>query len=134
MYNVKDTVVQRFAGLIWARLNCIENKNDNWQYRHEDSIETIIKDRLPSVSEVDGETTINYEKSKPDRIVINSSCLVRDEWGGYAGWVDYRVIIKPSLQFGFELNIVGNFSSNRDAFGVKDYLYEIYEQALSEVF
>lgn len=133
MYNVKDTVVQRLATLIMARLNCTKSGNINWQDRHESSIETIIKENLPSGSGIDGETTIDYEKSKPDRIVIDSSYHVMDENGMYAGWVDYRVIITPSLQFGFESNIIGNFSGNRDAAGVKDYLYEIYEHALSEV-
>lgn len=125
--------VQRLAGLIAARLNCIKNKNDNWQDAHEYSIEEIIKEHLPQGSGIDGETAIDYGKSKPDRIVINSSYHVMNENGLYAGWIDYKVIITPSLQFGFELNIVGNFSAKKQL-GLRDYLYQAYEHALSEVF
>lgn len=133
MYNVKDTVVQRFAGLIRARLDCIETKNENWQDAHEYSIETLLKKHLPSGSGVDGETTIDYGKSKPDRIVINSSYHVMNEMGGYTGWIDYRVIVTPSLQFNFDLNIIGNFSAKKQL-GLRDYLHGVYDHALSEIF
>jgi hypothetical protein len=52
--------------------------------------------------------------------------------GSYTGIVDYRVIITASLQFGFNVNIVGNFSSNNDAYGVKEYLFDLYDFALRE--
>jgi len=127
-----QTVIQRLSGLIRARLNHIKNKNDNGQGAHEYSIEAIIEHRLPHGSGIDRKTTLDYEKSKPDRIVLHNSYHVMDENGYYAGWVDYRVIITPSLQFGYEINIIGNFSSNIESFGVKDYLYSTYEYALSE--
>ena len=130
---MQQTIVQRLAILITARLNCIESKNEIWQGAHEYSIKEILKDRLPSGSGIDGETTIDYAKSKSDRIVIKSSYHVINEVGFYkGGWIDYRVIITPSLQFGFELNIVGNFSAKKQL-GLRDYLYEVYEHALSTV-
>lgn len=126
-----NTIAQELAIKIMARSNCIKNDNQNWIDRHEKAIDNLIN-RLPSGSGIDFGTTVNYSKTNTDKVVLISAYHVMDDNGFYAGIVDYRIIITPSLQFGFNVNIIGNFSSNGDAYGVKEYLLDIYDFALRE--
>jgi hypothetical protein len=49
-----------------------------------------------------------------------------NENGYYMDWTEYRVIVKPSLAFGFTVRITG-----RDYNGFKEYAYELFNEALS---
>lgn len=129
---MKDSKVQRLARLIVARVNCIDNDNGNWADQHEVGIEMILA-TLPAGSGIDSGNEVDYDKSSINRIVINSSFHVMNDQGGYDGWIDYRVIITASLMFGFDVNIVGNFSSNKNAHGLKDSLVDLYSDSLSDI-
>ena len=118
---------KRLAGTIQARLNCIQNNNREWEENHEETINNIIKS-LPHGSGIDGVTKIDLDKSTPDKIIIYSEYHCMNENGYYDGWVDFTITIKPSLQFGIDLNITGNFGSkNQD---LKDHLYETFDSDL----
>lgn len=119
---------KKLAGTIQARLNCIESNNIEWQDKHEETIENIIKS-LPHGSGIDGVTKIDLEKSTAEKIVIYSEYHCMNEDGYYDGWVDFIITIKPSLQFGINLNITGNFGKNQE---LKDYLYETFDSDLRE--
>ena len=129
---MKNTIAQELAIRIMARSNCIENGNQSWLNKHEAVIELLIK-QLPSGSGIDYGTSVNYSKSKTDKIVLDSAYHVMNDDGYYTGIIDYRVVVTPSLQFGFNVNVIGNFSSNRDAYGLKEYLFDIYLDALNEI-
>ena len=126
------SVIKTLSSTIGARLNCIESNNSEWEDRHENTIKNIIDNYLPHGSGIDSGNEIDFKKSTANKIVINSSFHTMDQQGGYSGWIDFKVIIKASLQFDFDLTIKGMFSKNKDSFGLKDYLYGVYGFALSQ--
>ena len=124
------TLAQSLAGIVGARNRCVTSGNADWQYNHEHKIDMLINDKLPSGSGIDNGNKLNYEKSTSKKLVIDSSYHTMDDNGGYEECVAFRVIVTASLQLGFNINIVGEFSSNKYTHGLKEYLYEIYSQAL----
>jgi len=118
---------KQLASSIQARLNCIDSGNTEWRDSHEATIKNIINS-LPHGSGIDGKTEIDLDVSTADRIVIHSSFHVMDSDGYYTHWIDFTVIIKPSLQFDFELNITGKFG--RDQQDLKDYIADTFYYGL----
>ena len=97
-----------------------------------DNIKNAI-DMLPHGSGIDGTNTIDFDKSNDSKIIIQSSYHCMDEYGGYDGWIDFSVIITPSLENDFDLYIVGYFSDRHSKYAhVKDYLEDIFQYALDE--
>lgn len=81
---------------------------------------------LPSGSGWDCGTRIDGD-STPDRPVLFGHFHHMDSNGSYRGWTDHAVIVTPSLAFGIEVKITG-----RDRNGIKDYLAELFHDALLE--
>jgi hypothetical protein len=113
------TLAQALLKTVDSRINCISAGNTEWLGNHEYKIENTLIPKLPSGSGIDNCNELDYDKSTGKKLVIN-------------GWVDFRVVVTASLRDGFDINIIGNFSSNKNAQaqGLKEYLYEIYEYAL----
>jgi hypothetical protein len=126
------TLAQALAKTVGSRINCINSGNTRWLDNHEYKIENTLMEKLPSGSGIDNGNELDYDKSTGEKLVINSAFHTMDDNGGYDGWVDFRVVVTASLRFGFDTNIIGNFSSNKNAQaqGLKEYLHEIYDYAL----
>jgi len=105
----------------WAQENNLPMA-DIWS----DRIEELCKNCLPSGSGIDCGTTLDMDKSSPDKLVFNVSFHHMDEWGGYDGWTEHQVIVTPSLWAGMELRIMGR--NERD---IKEYLADTYREALT---
>lgn len=118
---------QRIASLVAARLNCEESGNTEWFRKHEERLNDIAKNTLPSGSGFDIGTAIDLDESGHERVVLRTEFHHMDDGGYYDGWTDHTILITPSLQFGFELRITGK---NRN--DIKDYIYQIFEQVLNE--
>jgi hypothetical protein len=88
-----------------ALLNC-SNGNTIWHEKWSDAITQII-DSLPHCSGVDGKTEFNFNESKPDKLVIDSSYHCMNENGFYDGMYNFRVVLKPDWQ-NFKLEIKTN--------------------------
>jgi hypothetical protein len=54
-----------------------------------------------------------------------------DENGMYAGWYDFTVTVRPSLAFGLDMSIHGKRHASLPD-GTLDYLYEVYQNALTQ--
>ena len=113
---------KQLASTIQARLNCIQSHNQEWQDNHEATIKNIINS-LPHGSGIDSKTEINLDKSMSDKIIIRSSYHCMDSDGYYTHWIDFTVTIEPSLQFDFNLDIIGKFGKDQD---IKNYLYDTF--------
>lgn len=100
--------------------NCLENCDTLWASRHEDLLRTIERELLPSGSGVDAGTQIDTNKSTGELVVLETAFHHMDEFGGYDGWTEHTVRVKPSLLFGFVVSVSG-----RDRNGIKDYISEI---------
>jgi len=110
-------------------LHCIDNcekspRNVEWANRHDDRLQSIAADCLPSGSGIDCGTKID-DTSKPDRIVLTFSYHHMNENGYYDGWTEHKCIITPSLSYDYDVRITG-----RDRNDTKDYLAETYHYVL----
>lgn len=127
MSITKCPIYQEISSLLQAIENCTKSNNTEWQSRHEDTINTLCKEFMPSGCGIDCGTKLDWNKSQPERIVFNVPFHHMDENGFYDGWTDYTVIVKPSLADGFDLRIKG-----KDRNCLKDYLAEIYSWHLRQ--
>ncbi len=119
---------QHIASALNALSNCIAGNNTAWQSKHEANLHTLAKDFLPSGSGIDCGTKIDIDTSlrQLGRIVLTLSYHHMNECGMYDGWTEHRVIISPSLQFGFDIKIGG-----RDRNSIKEYLADVLHEALT---
>jgi len=121
-------VYQELARKLGAYQWCVKEGNA-CAVKHLHDIEATVEEYMPSGSGVDTGTTLNLEKSTPDRLVFDASYHVMNEAGFYVGWIDFQVIVKPSLAFDFDLSIRGQFGKYQD---IKEYLYNLYSDALGQ--
>jgi hypothetical protein len=120
------TLYAELATLVDARLRCIETGN-SWAEKHTERLEWYARNMLPSGSGIDSGTTIDLDASTGDKIVLRTAYHHMDEHGGYNGWSEHTVTVRASLIHGITLTIGGR---NRNQ--IKDYLYEVYDEALRE--
>ncbi len=121
---------QHFATALNALSNCIASGNTDWQSRHEATLETLAKDFMPSGSGIDCGTKLDIDASlrQPDRMVFTFSYHHMNEAGMYDGWTEHKLVVSPSLQFGFSMKITG-----RDRNDVKEYLHDVFHGALTQL-
>ena len=124
---MKEKVYARLARLFDAYLRNIETGNLEWRDKHEEQINEICENYLPHGSGFDSGTTFDYDRSKPNRLVLNTSYHHMDENGYYCDWSDHTVTIRASLAFGFDLAISG-----RDRNNFKEYATELFDSMLRE--
>ena len=114
-------VYQKIAQLLNAHSTCVDLNNTEWIEKHNDSIEFICDNILPSGSGIDSGVKFNFDESNPNKLVFNTSFHHMDEYGYYDGWTDHKLILKPSLAFGYNLKITG-YNKNE----IKDYLSDVF--------
>ena len=119
-------VYQALASAIVARANCIKAGNQEWIARHQETIADIARNHLPSGSGVDTGTAIWTNDCTPDKIVLFCSFHHMDESGGYDGWTDHKIIVRPAFIGGFDVDVKG---INRNE--IKDYLGDLFAEALA---
>lgn len=124
-------VYQKIASTVEALKYCY-TEDDTSKYRqaidnHETTIEYIEKNVLPHGSGIDGETEIDVDKSKPNKLYLHSSYHAMED-GYYTRWIDYIVRIAPAWN-DIDLLITGNFGRDQD---IKESLYDLYHMALTE--
>ena len=123
------------AGLIDARRNRLAVRDGFtdgdganaavWVDRHEDTIESLVKDFMPSGSGFDSGTKLDLDASHADKLVFTTSYHHMNEAGYYDGWTEHTVTVTPSLQHRYNLRISGR---NRN--DIKDYMRQTFDQAL----
>jgi hypothetical protein len=121
----KRKVYQELAMLVQARLNCEKAGNSEWHTKHTEKAESIVWGRMPSGSGIDNGTKLNWDESKPEKLVFDFGFHHMNDGGYYDGWTAHQAIVTPSLASGFDLRITGR---NRNE--IKDYLHEVYSYAL----
>lgn len=97
--------------------------------KHAEMIHFIEKELLPSGSGFDMGCRLDFEESTPNRIVVQTDFHHMNGAGFYTGWTDHKVVITPSLAFGFEVKVTGQ---NRNL--IKDYIADVFIQALMHEF
>ena len=118
-------IYQTIACRLAALRNCQESGNVEWEGRHEEALEFIEYNFLPSGSGFDCGTKINVKESTPDRLVLETSFHHMNEHGYYDGWTEHKIIVTPSLSSGFDLRVTGR---NRNQ--IKEYIADMFGSAL----
>lgn len=114
--------LQQLASKLTAIENCKKSGNAEWEQKHSEAIEEMLKE-LPSGSGIDAGMKFHLELSNTNKLVFSFGFHHMED-GYYSGWTEHKLIITPSFG-GFDLNITG-----RDKNEVKEYLYDLF----SEVF
>jgi hypothetical protein len=120
---------QHIASMCEARKNCIKSENKIWEERHTDNLITL-QNFLPSGSGIDSGCKIDMPNSGDKAIRITSSFHNMDEHGMYDGWIDFRVVVTPSLSNDFNIDIYGQFGKHQD---LKEYLADTFRWYLCKV-
>ena len=105
MKTMKQKVYKHLAMTLLARNNCVESSNKEWEERHEDTLDKIEKNHLPSGSGFDSETIFNKSQSKPEKLILHTSFHHMDGNGSFNGWSEHMITVTPSLVFGIEIEI-----------------------------
>ena len=127
---MKEALYKKLAGKITAYHNCVESHNAVWEGQHREDIERLTESYMPSGSGIDAGTSFDFDKSKTDKLVFNSSYHTMDDCGFYGRWIEFTVTVTPSLEQRYYLNIKGNFGKDHD---IKDYLYDVFGCALDSI-
>lgn len=124
MPNAK--LVERFASLLLAVENCRKAGNSEWEKRHTDTLDRLAVRFLPSGSGFDAGSSLLFDESTPERLVFATSFHHMNDAGMYDGWTKHKVVVTPSLAFGFKLRVTG-----RDRNDIKNYIAECFQHDLS---
>lgn len=125
---MKNPLFRHIARTLEASIISRSRNNAEWAAAHQVSIDRLTNEFMPSGSGIDSGTKFDFGASKPNRLVFTTSYHHMDEHGGYDGWSEHSVIVTPSLTRDFDIKITG-----RDRNEIKEYLYEVFNSALSEI-
>lgn len=96
---------------------------------HLDRLEELLY-KLPMGSGIDAGSTIAFEECKRDKIVFNSAFHVMDSNGYYDGWIEFKVIVRPSFT-GFDLEIKPLRRKTYFNNYLSDYVFDVFCDALN---
>lgn len=88
--------------------------------KSQDRIDELCNE-LPHGSGIDSGVKFDSDSSKPDKLIFTFGFHHLNENGYYDGWTEHKILITPTLQYGYEMKITGR---NRNM--VKDYLYQLF--------
>jgi len=123
---IKQPLYRAIASRIDAYKRCIETHNTLWEEKHLEGIRHM-ESLLPSGAGIDNGTQIDVDASTGEKLVLITSFHHMNDVGYYDGWTEHIICVKPSLIHGITMTISG-----KDRNQIKDYLYEVYDVALSE--
>jgi hypothetical protein len=95
---------------------------------HFDKLNELLK-KLPTGSGIDAGSTIAFEECTWNKIVFNSAFHVMDEHGFYDGWIEFKVIVRPSFT-GFDLEIKPLQRKTYFNNYLHDYVFDVFWDAL----
>lgn len=95
--------------------------------RHRDAFDYLVRQYMPSGCGVDSGTRAMHDRCTGERLTFQADFHHMTEHGFYDGWTEHVVTVRPSLVYGFTLSISG-----RDRNDIKDYLSELYDEALRQ--
>ena len=103
----------------------INAHHQEWFARHEDRIESLVREHVPSGSGFDSGTTLDLESSHADKLVFQTRFHHMNDGGYYDGWTEHTIVVTPSFIGGFSLRVSGR---NRN--DIKEYIGDTFYAAL----
>lgn len=120
-------IYQAISQKLQAIENCIKSNNEEWEEKHRQAIEAIMKNTAPSGSGFDNGTILDEDNSTDNKLVFITSFHHMDENGYYDGWTQHSVIVTPSLVFGFDIRVTGKNKND-----IKEYIGDVFAEWLNE--
>ena len=117
--------ISKVSGILNAIDNCRKMGNPNPIDAHEERLTELLKE-LPHGSGLDAGVEFDSDNSTSEKLVFLTAFHHMNENGYYDGWTEHKIIIKPSLQFGFTISITG-----RDRNQIKEYLHEVFQNTFT---
>lgn len=92
----------------------------------EKEIHAFVKEHMPSGSGWDEGTKIDLVESSDRRLVFRGSFHHMNADGFYVGWTEHTIDVQASMATGFKIRVTGRRKN-----GITDYLYELFDHALT---
>ena len=124
-YTDVQPVYRIIAGLVLAIENCERMGNSEWEVNHHERVEYLVNEYMPSGGGFDAGTSLNFDFSKPDRLVFDTSFHHMTQNGFYDGWTTHQVVVTPSLAFGMDVAVKG---VNKNE--IKEYIGDVFSGIL----
>jgi hypothetical protein len=119
-------VYQKLAQTLQAYRNCLDSGNEEWVYKHFDTICSIEKNNLPSGSGFDTGTKIEIDDCNESLIVLWVDYHHMDENGSYCGWSEHRVKVSPTFD-GIRIKTTCTSDETDDCLGVDDHFADFIQ-------
>lgn len=110
-----------------SRLIYLLDHNMEMALEVKEALKTYVKKVMPSGSGFDCGTKINLDREDKTQIVFETSFHHMDEHGGYDGWTEHIVRVRPCLMFGFSLTVSGRNRNN-----IKEMIGEQFQYILTQ--
>lgn len=110
---MKVKVYRKLALCFQAWQASVDLKKEDLKEYWEHEIEKIVEKHLPHGCGFDSGIKFSFDKSKEDRLVFSGAYHVMNEVGYYDGWIDFEIVVMPSLAFEIELKAKGRFGKNQ---------------------
>ena len=118
-------VYQKLASLVGASIRNLESNNKVWYAKNLDEVLRIVKEDLPHGSGIDNGVKIDLEACDHTKLVFTFGFHHMDDNGFYDLWTEHKLTVRPGWQ-GPDIKISG-----RDHRAIKEYLYELFNHALT---
>lgn len=130
---MKQPLYQAIASSLDGTRNCIAHAEAQphlaeWIERHKDRALALTREHMPSGSGIDNGTHLYVDECRDDKLVFSTSYHHMNDGGYYDGWTDHKIIVRPSLIHTLDITITGR---NRN--DIKDYLHDVYSEALLQL-
>lgn len=120
---MKRTLLTEMVAIYQAQENCRKFGDEEWYAKHTEHLQTLANN-LPSGSGFDSGTEILLLSST--KAVFETSFHHMDEAGGYDGWTNHIVTVRPTFT-GLDIAVSGR---NRN--GIKEYIAEEFLYRLEQ--
>lgn len=121
------TLIQIIASTIQAQENCKLHNNNDWFWKHGETLKRIQDRLLPSGSGIDNGTQYDIVECNSEKIVFLTAYHHMNENGFYDGWTEHKIIVRPSFD-DINIRITG-----RDRNAIKDYLHDVFYHVLTSI-
>jgi hypothetical protein len=126
MEHMSRPLYQALAVRVGAYRNCRESGKVEWADLHKEAADELCKAHLPSGAGLDLGPCLDWALSTGEHLVFKQCDFHHmDENGGYYGWTEHKVNVRPSLQFGFQVSVSG-----RNHNDIKDYIADCFHDAM----
>ena len=100
------SVCAAIASSFQAYLNCQKTGNDHWLGIHQERVDNLTHEFLPSGSGFDSGTQFDFDASRHDRLLFHTAFHHMNDVGMYDGWTSHDISVTPAFD-GFNIRVTG---------------------------